>query len=332
MLELIPLTSLQTLALEPNWAAVDPETRQVLAIDARGVSLSALKTDSLNGWLGNQTVPIIALASADPPPVDLPGADVTVTDEADLARVLAAVGANPRASMVLCHVTRAAAHLPINHALRLESLAYATLQGGHEFRQWREAAARGERAATPDQAPVLIDRDDDTLLITLNAAWNRNALSRQMRDGLADAFRLVMMDTGIVRVVVTGAGPCFCSGGDLFEFGTTTDTGEAHFLRQISMPAALLASRSSVYEFRVHGACIGAGIELPGFAARIVAAPDSRFALPEVSMGLIPGAGGCVSLPRRIGRQRFNLLALTGQTIDAEQALAWGLVDNIATE
>ena len=81
--------------------------------------------------------------------------------------------------------------------------------------------------------------------------------------------------------------------------------------------------------FHLHGACIGAGIELPAFAARLTAKPDTTFRLPEVSMGLIPGAGGCVSIPRRIGRQRTARMAILGEPVNAEQALAWGLIDAI---
>jgi enoyl-CoA hydratase/carnithine racemase len=70
-------------------------------------------------------------------------------------------------------------------------------------------------------------------------------------------------------------------------------------------------------------------VELPAFARRVVARPDARFWLPEVAMGLVPGAGGTVSIPRRIGRQRTALLALTGTAIDATTALEWGLVDAV---
>ena len=79
----------------------------------------------------------------------------------------------------------------------------------------------------------------------------------------------------------------------------------------------------------VHGSCVGAGIEIPAFAGTVIAAPGTRFALPEVAMGLIPGAGGTVSIPRRIGRQRALWLALSGAQLDAATALEWGLVDAI---
>ncbi len=79
----------------------------------------------------------------------------------------------------------------------------------------------------------------------------------------------------------------------------------------------------------LHGACFGSGIELPAFAGRVVAAPDTTIALPELALGLIPGAGGTYSLPRRIGRQRTAWLALSGRPIDAHTALGWGLVDEV---
>jgi enoyl-CoA hydratase/carnithine racemase len=79
----------------------------------------------------------------------------------------------------------------------------------------------------------------------------------------------------------------------------------------------------------VHGSCIGAGAELSAFAGRVVAAPDTVFRLPELAMGLIPGAGGTVSLPRRIGFPRTAWMALSGAPLGAETALAWGLVDQL---
>ncbi len=77
---------------------------------------------------------------------------------------------------------------------------------------------------------------------------------------------------------------------------------------------------------------MGAGVELPPFAGRVVARADATFRLPEVGMGLVPGAGGTVSIPRRVGRQRAAWLALTGSAIDAQTALDWGLVDAINDE
>lgn len=91
----------------------------------------------------------------------------------------------------------------------------------------------------------------------------------------------------------------------------------------------MLARLSPRIEARLHGRCIGAGVELPAWAGRVVAAPGTEFALPELAMGLLPGAGGTVSLPRRIGRWRTLWLALTGTPLDVVTAREWGLVDEI---
>jgi enoyl-CoA hydratase/carnithine racemase len=93
------------------------------------------------------------------------------------------------------------------------------------------------------------------------------------------------------------------------------------------MPVRLLSQCRDRVEFRVHGACIGAGAEMAAFGRHVVAARNSFFQLPELRMGLIPGAGGCVSIPRRIGRHRTAYLVLSGRKLSAAKALEWGLVD-----
>ena len=80
----------------------------------------------------------------------------------------------------------------------------------------------------------------------------------------------------------------------------------------------------------VHGQVLGSGLEMAAFCGRIEAADDTVFGLPELSLGLIPGAGGTVSVTRRIGRWRTAYLVLSGHTIDPSVALAWGLVDAVS--
>ena len=94
-------------------------------------------------------------------------------------------------------------------------------------------------------------------------------------------------------------------------------------------PALLIARLAGRIRSEIHGACIGAGIELPAFTDRVVAFEDSFIELPEVRLGLVPGAGGTVSISRRIGRQRTAWLGLSGRRIDARTALDWGLVDEV---
>ena len=98
-----------------------------------------------------------------------------------------------------------------------------------------------------------------------------------------------------------GEGPDFCAGGDLDEFGSRPDPASAHLIRLTRSPALLLhrlAARTTVF---LHGACLGAGIELPAFAGRVVASPDTRIGLPEIRLGLIPGRAEPRACPRASG-------------------------------
>ena len=150
-----------------------------------------------------------------------------------------------------------------------------------------------------------------------------------MRDSLCRALDLAAGDPSLSTITLRGAGPDFSSGGDLTEFGLAADPALAHLVRSARSPGLRLSALRAKLVARLHGACIGAGIELPAFAGTVLADPDSRFQLPELAMGLIPGAGGTVSIPRRIGRHRTAWLAMSGTSLDAGRALAWGLVDRL---
>ena len=121
----------------------------------------------------------------------------------------------------------------------------------------------------------------------------------------------------------------FRSGGDPAEFGTVADPVAAHLIRSSANAAPWLDRLADRLTVQVHGPAVGAGVELAAFAGRLEATDSATFSLPEVSMGLMPGAGGTVSIPRRIGRQQAARMCLTGTTIDAATALDWGLVDAI---
>ncbi len=216
----------------------------------------------------------------------------------------------------------------IEEGLVAESLTYAELQGGPEFAAW--LADRGPVEPAPDPDPVLLARTGDRLTITLHRPRSHNALDVAMRDALVEAFDLVAVDPSLTADL-RGDGPSFCSGGDLREFGTFSDPATAHAIRLERLPARSLAAVADRVTAHVHGHCIGAGAELAAFCHRVVASRDTTFALPEVAMGLVPGQGGTVSLPRRIGPQRTAWLALSGQPIDAPTALAWGLVDELTS-
>ncbi|OBJ56096.1 enoyl-CoA hydratase/isomerase family protein [Mycobacterium sp. 1423905.2] len=239
----------------------------------------------------------------------------------------------PHASAVCDDVVRAVdpggATLP---GVITESLAYSTLQGGPEFARW--LAERGPARLPEIADPVTVDRDGDVLGIRFNRPQRHNAFSTDTRAALLDALSVAQLDPSVTGLVLSGNGPSFCSGGDLAEFGTFTDPASAHLARTRHSPALVLDALAARFgrdcRAEVHGQVLGSGLEMAAFCGWVVAQHDSRFGLPEMSLGLIPGAGGTVSVTRRIGRWRTAYLVLSGRMIDAATALAWGLVDELA--
>jgi enoyl-CoA hydratase/carnithine racemase len=282
--------------------------------------------------LGELACPTVALCPAEPSSVSrdvAPHFDLLLEGGASMLRqLLLAIGDHPQAALALVQLLRHNEHISVHEGLVAESLVYSVLQSGPEFAYWRDQHAPGP--APPAREPaVLVERHGSTLDLTLNQPERHNAFSLRLRDAVVEGLQLAASDASIKEVVLRGAGRSFSSGGDLGEFGDFTDPSTAHAVRSTRSPARLLASLADKTRAEVHGACIGAGMELPAFLHHVSAAPGTYFRLPEVAMGLVPGAGGTVSLPRRIGRQRTAWLAITGERVDLERALAWGLVDEI---
>jgi hypothetical protein len=319
------LVDLDALA-EPGLLAAAREAAQAAQRVLVGVRTGEALDERWHGLLEALGVTITTTGPQDPP-----RPCVALADPAAAARSLQAAAADcPQACLALSQVLRASSELDVRSALNVESFAYSTLLGGAEFRRW--LAGRPARPIPPPgpEPAVLAERDDGTLRVTLNRPERRNAYSRELRHALVEALLVPALDGTISHVVIAGAGPSFCSGGDLDEFGTAPDIATAHFIRTVGGAAGLLHRIADRAEVRVHGACVGAGIELAAFAGRVIAQPAATFRLPEVGMGLIPGAGGTVSIPRRIGPWRALYLALSGAALDAGTALRWGLVDQIA--
>jgi hypothetical protein len=290
--------------------------------------------------LAGPQVPVIGVASAPLPPeaapllealtlTIAPGGPGRTWVEGDADQLLTSIRTFPQAAFTTTGLLRLTAQAGISEGLTAESMAYSMLLGGREFAAWR---ASRPRRVLPDDAepPVLAERIGEVLHVQLNRPARRNAFSAGLRNGLLEALELAEADPSITLVQITGAGPSFCAGGDLDEFGSAEDLVAAHAVR-LAASAGLAISRIAERVRPVlHGACVGAGIEVPSFAARVAAGPGTWFQLPELRMGLLPGAGGTVGITRRIGRWRTAYLALSGQAIDLETALSWGLVDERA--
>ena len=301
--------ALHVMARAGTW----PEDLRAVILDTQGNDTDAIAVD----------LPAVVMALH-----ATPAADLCVT-AADVAQVLQTIVVHPAPVLALVQLLRLTVGMPVAAALTAESLAYAALQGSAGFAQWRAGLIR--KAAPRHDAPALRhvahDRHDH---LVLNRPARANMINMDLREALVAALGALALDGSARPILLTGAGRWFCAGGDVHEFGLVSSPDAGHVLRQrANLPAAVarVADRLHVH---LHGAVIGAGIELAAFAGHVTAHPATTFRLPELGMGLLPGCGGTVSIPRRIGRQRFALLCLTGATLDAATALDWGLIDAIS--
>lgn len=237
---------------------------------------------------------------------------------------------NPVATSVLHHVLVSGEGQTTDAAFAMESFAYSTLMAGPEFARWLSTRSTPVSDADESTNHVTLHSSDkgNTLLITLDRTQLKNAFGRVMRAELFDALTVLDHAPGM-RAIIRGAGDVFCSGGDLSEFGLASEPATAHLIRTEQHVGRVIVRHRDRITVHAHGACIGAGVELPALADRFVAVPGTWFRLPEVGMGLIPGAGGTVSVARRIGRWRAAYMAMTGCRIDTCTALDWGLIDDV---
>jgi enoyl-CoA hydratase/carnithine racemase len=256
---------------------------------------------------------------------------ITVPSVSDALAELAERGRQwPQAATVCDDVLRSIDPAgPTRAGVITESLAYSTLQSGPEFARW--LAGRGPATVPEIPDPVQAGRDGDRLNVRFNRPQRHNAFSTDMRAALLEALEVARIDPSITEVVLTGNGPSFCSGGDLAEFGSFADPASAHLARTRHSPALVLDELTARLGrnccARVHGQVLGSGLEMAAYCGCVQAHPNAVLGLPELGLGLIPGAGGTVSITRRIGRWRTAYLVLSGRTIDTATALRWGLID-----
>jgi hypothetical protein len=276
-------------------------------------SAADIESPSAQHWVQQATLTLSEDAAGDRRVVTV---DST---ESAVAELTARVDTWPQAATVCDDVLRAVdPKAPALAGVITESLAYSTLQSGGEFATWLRRRGPATVPVLPD--PVVADRDGNTLYIRFNRAARHNAFSNDARAGLLEALDVARYDPSIDEIVISGNGPSFCSGGDLAEFGSFADPASAHIARVRHSPALVLDELAGRF---------GSGLEMAAFCGWIEAQPDSVLGLPELALGLIPGAGGTVSVTRRIGRWRTAYLVLSGRTIDANTALGWGLIDAI---
>jgi len=174
---------------------------------------------------------------------------------------------------------------------------------------------------------IAVEAADGIAVVTLNRPEVLNALDQATMDELVDALEGFDRDGGVRCIVITGAGRAFAAGADIREMaGSTAPQMLAGYrfqqwerIRRVATP--LVAA--------VNGLALGGGCELAMLCDLIVAAETAQFGQPEINLGLMPGAGGTQRLTRAVGKYRAMEMVLTGRSISARQAEAWGLVTKV---
>src|SRR5205809_4635590 len=175
------------------------------------------------------------------------------------------------------------------------------------------------------------DKGDGLTLLTLNRPNVANAMNTQMGRDLLAFFDEVNATPSKQRcIVLTGAGDrAFCAGGDLKErLGMTDETWQAQHLLFESAIRAFIGCPVPVIG-AINGAAYAGGCELALCCDFLYAAETARFALTEVTLGIMPGAGGTQNLPRAVGERRAKEIILTGRPFSAQEAFEWGMVNRL---
>ncbi len=152
-----------------------------------------------------------------------------------------------------------------------------------------------------------------------------NSLSLATRKGIMDGLEKALSDDGIKAIVITGAGRAFCAGGDIREFNTDKTRAEPHIH---SLIRAVEESPKPVVA-AIHSICMGAGLELALGCHFRVAKPDSQIGLPEVKLGLSPGAGASQRLPRIVGVETALNMIVSGESMTSQTLANSGLFDSM---
>lgn len=181
-----------------------------------------------------------------------------------------------------------------------------------------------------DEKPVRLDRRGNIGILTIDRPDRRNALSRQTLFELGRLGSELVADPAVRAIIVTGAGDkVFCAGADLKERqGMSTDEVRYQVGLYRSELGILDKSPKPVVA-AINGVAFGGGLELALLCDLRVAAANASIALPETTLGIIPGAGGTQRLPRIIGEARAKEMILLGRPIDAATALSWGIVNRV---
>lgn len=177
---------------------------------------------------------------------------------------------------------------------------------------------------------VVYTVEGNAALVTINRPESLNTLTPEVFDGLEEAVRRALADPQVIGIIITGAGDrAFCAGADVKQFLQM----DAHHAYETSMRGHEVFRQIELADkpviAAINGYALGGGCELALVCHLRVAVASARLGQPEVTLGLIPGWGGTVRLPRVVGTARALELLLTGRLLTAEEAYQWGLLNKV---
>lgn len=177
---------------------------------------------------------------------------------------------------------------------------------------------------------VVYEKSQGIAWVTLNRPRFLNAVNTKMRDELYQVVTAIKDDPEVLVAIIKGAGErAFSAGADITEFGTAPSRVIARQVRWERDLWGLFFSVEKPLVAAIHGFALGAGLEMAMCCDLRVASEDALFGLPEVSLGMIPAAGGSQTLPRLIPRGKAAEMVILGNIIDAQEALRLGLVNKV---
>jgi enoyl-CoA hydratase/carnithine racemase len=182
---------------------------------------------------------------------------------------------------------------------------------------------------TTTAGPLLVDDDAAVRTITLNRPEKCNAIDIELRIALAEALESADRDPGIRVIIVTGAGPAFCSGGDISTMQRMPAERARERIELVQRVIRAIWNTPKPVLAAVEGSAYGAGTALAAACDRVVAARDATFSTTFTNVGLAGDMGASVSLPARVGVARARQMLMMPAPISAEEALEMGLVDAV---
>jgi enoyl-CoA hydratase len=175
---------------------------------------------------------------------------------------------------------------------------------------------------------VEVEREGEVARIFLNRPQKANALDSRVLEALRASLEQLRTDDSIRVAMLAGRGKTFCGGADVDELKSLTPSTAGAFVEKIHEVCRAIRELPFPVVARLHGAAIGAGLEIAAACDLRVAAEGTKFSMPEVRLG-IPSVVEAALLPRLMGSGRAAWLVLTGEALDARRAMEWGLVEEI---